>query len=184
MQMEPRIPEIEEGIPLPQNASEALPELSAREELDGVANTLVDLADMTGTPLKFDKFDVEEGKKVAKQMIQNPKVKPNFNALRDTTKAVLAGMVAKYDFEVVEDLVQLKGFVVNALLDEYRSATESKTRIQALSKLGEVDGVDAFKKRTETTHIIKTIEEVEKELLNVLEGIEYRVMDEKMAVNE
>jgi vacuolar-type H+-ATPase subunit I/STV1 len=96
---------------------------------------------------------------------------------------VLAGMVAKYDFEVVEDLVQLKNFVVNALLDEYNNAKESKTRIQALSKLGEVDGVDAFKKRTETTHIIKPIEEVEKELLNVLEGIEYRVIEVKEVVN-
>jgi hypothetical protein len=96
---------------------------------------------------------------------------------------VLAGMVAKYDFEVVEDLVQLKNFVVNALLDEYNNASESKTRIQALSKLGEVDGVDAFKKRTETTHIIKPIEEVEKELMTVLEGIEYRVIEEKEVVN-
>jgi hypothetical protein len=77
----------------------------------------------------------------------------------------------------------LKNFVVNALLDEYNNATESKTRIQALSKLGEVDGVDAFKKRTETTHIIKPIEEVEKELMTVLEGIEYRVIEEKEAVN-
>jgi hypothetical protein len=91
-------------------------------------------------------------------------------------------MVAKYDFEVVEDLVQLKNFVVNALLDEYNNASESKTRIQALSKLGEVDGVDAFKKRTETTHIIKPIEEVEKELMSVLEGIEYRVIEEKEVI--
>jgi hypothetical protein len=184
MQMEPRIPDIEEGIPLPKNASEALPELSPREELDGIAQTVTDLADMTGTPIKFDATDVEEGKKVAKELIQNPKVRPNYNAMRDTTKAVLAGMVAKYDFEIVDDLVQLKGFVVNALLDEYRNASESKTRIQALSKLGEVDGVDAFKKRTETTHIIKPIEEVEKELMSVLEGIEYRVVDEKEVVNE
>lgn len=183
MHMEPLIPEIEEGIPLPKNASEALPELSAREELDGIAKTYVELAELTGAPLQIDEKDVEEGKKVAKEIIQNPKVKPNFNALRDSTKAVLAGMVAKYDFEVVEDLVQLKNFVVNALLDEYNNAKESKTRIQALSKLGEVDGVDAFKKRTETTHIIKPIEEVEKELLNVLEGIEYRVIEEKEVVN-
>lgn len=47
-----------------------------------------------------------------------------------------------------------------------------------LSKLGEVDGVDAFKKRSETTHIVKPIEEVEKELLSVLEGIEYKVLDD------
>lgn len=133
---------------------------------------------MAGIPLQIDASDVEAAKKVAKDLIQNPKTRPNYNALRDSTKAVLAGMVAKYDFEVVEDLVQLKNFVVNALLDEYNNASESKTRIQALSKLGEVDGVDAFKKRTETTHIIKPIEEVEKELLSVLEGIEYKVVED------
>jgi hypothetical protein len=182
MQMEPHVPDIEEDIPLPKNASDALPELSAREELDGIAHTITDLCEMTGTTLQVDPSDVEEGKKIAKDIIQNPKTRPNYNALRDSTKAVLAGMVAKYDFEVVEDLVQLKNFVVNALLDEYNNASESKTRIQALSKLGEVDGVDAFKKRTETTHIIKPIEEVEKELMSVLEGIEYRVIEEKEVV--
>jgi len=92
-------------------------------------------------------------------------------------------MVAQYDFEVVDDLVKLKNFVVNGLLDEYKNASESKTRIQALTKLGEVDGVDAFKKRTETTHIIKPIEEVEKELLQVLEGIEYTVVSEETTTN-
>lgn len=173
------VPDIETDIPLPKSASEALPELSAREELDGIANTIKDLSDLTGEPLQFDATDMEAAKKVAKDIIQNPKSRPNFNALRDSTKAVLAGMVSKYDFEVVEDLVQLKNFVVNALLDEYNNASESKTRIQALSKLGEIDGVDAFKKRTETTHIIKPIEEVEKELMSVLEGIEYRVIEEK-----
>jgi hypothetical protein len=45
--------------------------------------------------------------------------------------------------------------------------------------LGEVDGIDAFKKRSEITHIIKPIEEVEKELLSVLEGIEYSVVTEE-----
>ena len=71
--------------------------------------------------------------------------------------------------------------MVNKLVQEVEHADSSKTRIAALAKLGEVDGVDAFKKRTETTHVIKPIEEVEKELLSVLEGIEYKVLDE---VNE
>lgn len=179
--MELNIPEIEEGISLPKNASEAFPELSPREELDHVAQTMSDLTVMTGEPLEFDPTDVEEGKRVAKELIQNPKTRPNYAALRDSTKAVLAGMVAQYDFEVVDDLVQLKNFVVNALLDEYKNASDSKSRLQALTKIGEIDGVDAFKKRTETTHVIKPIEEVEKELLSVLEGIEYRVMDEENA---
>lgn len=86
--------------------------------------------------------------------------------------------MAQYDFEVVDDLVQLKNFVINGLLDEYRNASESKTRLQALTKLGEVDGVDAFKKRSEVTMQVKPIEEVEKELLQVLENVEYTVVDD------
>ena len=181
--MELNVPEIEEGIPLPKNASEALPDLSPRQELDHIAQTIADLSEMTGTPLEFDPTDVEEGKKVAKELIQNPKTRPNYAALRDSTKAVLAGMVAQYDFEVVDDLVQLKNFVINALLDEYKNASDSKSRLQALTKIGEIDGVDAFKRRTETTHIIKPIEEVEKELLSVLEGIEYTVIEPQEVVD-
>jgi len=175
--METFVPEIEEGIPLPKNAAEALPDLSAREELDGIAKTYAELAGLTQTLLTFDKSDVEEAKKVAKQIVENPKVRPNFALMRDTTKAVLAGMLAQYDFELVDDLVKLKNFLVNKVLEEVNSAPDSKTRIQALRMLGEIDGVDAFKKRTETTHIIKPIEEVEKELMSVLEGIEYRVIE-------
>ncbi len=183
MDYQPLVPDIEEGIPLPKNASEALPELTARDELEKIANTIKDLSDYTGTPLTFDEADAQSAKQVAKNIIENPKTRPNYNALRDSTKVVLAGMVAQYDFEVVDDLVKLKNFVVNALLDEYKNSSESKTRIQALTKLGEVDGVDAFKKRSETTHIIKPIEEVEKELMQVLEGIEYKVIEEKTTTN-
>jgi hypothetical protein len=94
------------------------------------------------------------------------------------TAAVLRGMITQYDFELVDDLVRLKTFVINKLVEEVKDAPDSKTRLQALTKLGEIDGVDAFKKRTETTHVIKPIEEVEKELLTVLEGIEYRVIED------
>jgi hypothetical protein len=79
---------------------------------------------------------------------------------------------------LVNELSDLKMYVVNKLIDEIEHAKDSKTRISALSKLGEVDGVDAFKKRTETTIKVQTMEEVEKELLSVLEGIEYHVMGE------
>jgi hypothetical protein len=78
----------------------------------------------------------------------------------------------------VDDLADYKTFVVTSLVKEYAKAEDPKVRLQALTKLGEIDGVDAFKKRSEVTHIIKPIEEVEKELLSVLEGIEYRVIDD------
>ena len=93
----------------------------------------------------------------------------------------LAGLVAKANFQLVDELSELKGYVVNKLVYEVEHASDSKTRISAITKLGEVDGVDAFKKRSEVTHVIKPIEEVEKELLTVLEGIEYRVLGENDA---
>jgi hypothetical protein len=95
----------------------------------------------------------------------------------------LAGLVTRLNFQVVEDLVELKNVVINGLLAELELAPDSKTRIQALKALGEVDGVDAFKKRSEITHQVKPIEEVEKELLSVLDGIEYRVISEETTPN-
>lgn len=77
--------------------------------------------------------------------------------------AYLAGMVAQSNCAIVEDLADLKQYVVNKLVYEVEHADNSKVRIQALAKLGEIDGVDAFKKRSEVTHQIKPIEEVEKE---------------------
>jgi hypothetical protein len=97
---------------------------------------------------------------------------------------MLAGMAARYNHMIVDDLAQLKLYVINRLFEEAENSDNSKTRIQALTKLGEVDGIDAFKKRSEVTHVIKPIEEVEKELMSVLEGIEYRVVGEKRAATD
>jgi hypothetical protein len=68
-------------------------------------------------------------------------------------------------------------YVVNKLVAEVENARDPKVRVAALSKLGEVDGVDAFKKRTEVTHKILTAEEVEKELLETLQSLEGKVID-------
>ena len=68
-------------------------------------------------------------------------------------------------------------YVVNKLVMEVENAKDSKNRISALSKLGEVDGVDAFKKRSEMTVKVQTIEEVEKELLLTLDSLESKVID-------
>jgi hypothetical protein len=97
---------------------------------------------------------------------------------------MLRGMVAQYDFELVDDLTRLKNYVINKLLESAETAKDDRTRLNALVKLGEVDGVDAFKKRSEVTHVVKPIEEVEKELMSVLDGIEYRVVGEKRAATD
>jgi hypothetical protein len=76
-------------------------------------------------------------------------------------------MVAMYSGMVVRDLADLKLYVVNKLLQESEHP-DGKVRMQAIKALGEVDGVDAFKKRTEVTHKLQSIEEVEKELADTL----------------
>ena len=78
---------------------------------------------------------------------------------------------------IVDELADLKMYVVNKLVMEVENAKDAKTRVAALSKLGEIDGVDAFKKRSEVTHKHMTAEEVENELLETLTSLETKVID-------
>ena len=181
---EPLVPEIEEAIPLPKNAAEALPPMSSIEELDRTAATVKEISDLTGHPIQISPENAAEAKQIAREIIKNPKTRPDYRALSMETAAVLRGMVSQYDFELVDDLTRLKKFVINRLVEEVKEAQDSKTRIQALTKLGEIDGVDAFKKRSELTVQVKPIEEVEKELISVLENIEYSVLDGEIESKE
>ena len=63
------------------------------------------------------------------------------------------------------------------LFRSIEAAKDPKVRVAALGKLGEVDGVDAFKKRSEVTHKHLTPEEVENELLETLNSLENKVID-------
>lgn len=175
------VPELEEAIPLPANAAEALPDLTPEQELNMRARTIKLLSDLTGKPIIPTADDVDKAKELAREMIEDPKKRIEYSKYPNEMMAYLAGMVAQSNCALVDELSELKNYVINKLVYEVEHASDSKIRIQALTKLGEVDGVDAFKKRTETTHIIKPIEEVEKELLSVLEGIEYKVIGEKDA---
>jgi len=166
------VPEIEEDIPLPKRAAEALPELSPKEELDMRARTIKLLADMTGTPLVPTDDDIDEAESLARDMMLNPQVRPQFAKYPNEVMAYLAGMVAQSNVQLVNELSELKMYVVNKLIYEVEHAKDSKSRITAIAKLGEVDGVDAFKKRSETTIMVKPMEEVEKELLTVLDSID------------
>jgi len=177
--MQTLIPEIDTDIPLPKNAAEAMPNLSPKEELDMRARTIKVLADLAGTSIQPAPEHIEEAETLAREMISNPKMRPEYNRYPNETMAYLAGMVAQTNCMLVDELSELKMYVVNRLIMEIEEAKDSRSRIAALSKLGEVDGVDAFKKRSEVTVQIKPIEEVEKELLTILEGIEYTVEDIK-----
>lgn len=177
------VPDIEESVPLPAKAAEAMPDLSPQEELEMRANTIKLLSDLTGQPIMPTEEDVDSAKALAREIIENPKVRPDFSSYPNETIALYAGLAARYNHMIVEELSDLKLYVVNKLFEEVETAKDSRARIAALTKLGEVDGVDAFKKRSEVTMQIKPIEEVEKELLQVLEGVEYTVIEPKNATD-
>lgn len=175
--MEAYYPEIEENIPLPKNAQDAFPALTPQEELNMRANVVVLLSELTGQPIAPTKENTEEAKSLAKQMASDPKFRPEFNQYPNETLAMLAGMVAQMNVSIVDELSELKTYVVNHLVSSVEAAKDVKTKVTALRALGEVDGVDAFKKRTETTIKVQSMEEVEAELLTLLDEVETKYID-------
>lgn len=171
------VPPIEENIPLPDNAKEAFPDLTAEQELQMRANVVQLMSDITNEPLAPTSENAEQAKQIAREMIANPKHRPDFSKYPNETLAMLAGMVAQMNVSIVEELSDFKMYVVNKLVAEIENAKDPKARIAAISKLGEVDGVDAFKRRSEVTHKHMTIEEVEDELLQTLDSLEDKVID-------
>ena len=175
--MDQIVPYIEENISLPSNAREAFPDLTPAQELEMRANTVKLMSDLTGTPLVPTQQDADAAKEIAKEMVANPKHRPDFSKYPNETLAMLAGMVAQMNVSIVEELSDFKMYVVNKLVVEIENAKDAKSRIAALRSLGEVDGVDAFKRRSEVTHKHMTIEEVEEELLLTLSNLEDKIID-------
>lgn len=175
--MDELVPHIEENIPLPQNAKEAFPDLSPAEELQMRANVIKLMSDLTGQQISPTKDNATQATELARQMASDPKFRPEFAKYPNETLAFLAGMVAQMNVSIVEELSDFKLYVVNKLVHEIEHTRDPKARLMAIRNLGEVDGVDAFKKRTEITHKILSAEEVEKELLETLQSLEGKVID-------
>ena len=173
----PLVPTLEENIPLPDNAKDAFPELTPAQELEMRANVVKLMSDLTGAVLSPTSDNMDQARQLARDMITDSQHRPDFAKYPNETLALLAGMVAQMNVSIVEELSDLKMYVVNKLVQEVENARDPKVRVSALSKLGEVDGVDAFKKRSEITHKVQTIEEVEKELLETLGALENRAID-------
>jgi hypothetical protein len=175
--MDALVPQIEDNIPLPKNAREAFPELTPQEELTMRTNVIKLMSDLTGQPITASKENVDQARELATQMVSDPKFRPEFNNYPNETLAMLAGMVAQMKVSIVDELSELKMYVVNNLVHSVEAAKDVKTKIAALRALGEVDGVDAFKKRSEVTHKVQTMEEIETELLGLLEEVEGKYID-------
>ena len=163
------MPNIEEDVPLPKNAKDAMPELGMEEELQVRVETVKTIADLKGEPIP-DANPVEQQKAVdfVKKVMTDPNFKPEYGNYSDPTMAFCAGMVAQTQVLLAKQLADYKLYVVNNLIKVIESTKNPKEKTTALRALGEVDGVDAFKKKTEVTHKMETMEEVEKELLTML----------------
>jgi hypothetical protein len=178
------VPDIDENIPLPKSAAEAFPELSPHEELQMRARTVKLISDLSGQPLIPDGDDVDQATIVARAMMENPKLRPEFAKYTNETMAFLAGLVQQSNCQIVEELSELKNYVTNKLIMEVENASMPKDRIAALRLLGEIDGIDAFKRRSEVTMQIKPIEEVEKELSHIINAIEFHTIEPSGANND
>ena len=162
------MPHIEENIPIPKSAYEALPPMNNEDEVMLRAQTYKELTDITGEEIAPNAENMEQAEKIAREMVENPSKKQDLVSYPNETLAFLAGMVGSMNHMIVSDLAELKLYVVNRLVEIVEKTDNIKEKTVALRAIGEVDGVDAFKKRVETTAKVESMEEVEKELLSML----------------
>lgn len=163
------MPNIEEDVPLPKSAKDAMPDLSMEEELKVRVETIKTVADLKGEPIpEANPKEQQKAVDFVKEVMTNPNFKPEYGNYTDPTMAYCAGMVAQTQVLLAKELADYKLYVVNNLIKVIESTTNPKEKTTALRALGEIDGVDAFKKKSEVVHKVESMDEVEKELLTML----------------
>ena len=81
------MPHIEQNVPIPKNAREALPDLTNEEEVEMLANTVKLISDLTGEEIQATQEDIDEAKSVIKTMIQEPNNKLQLKKYKNATLA-------------------------------------------------------------------------------------------------
>jgi hypothetical protein len=163
------MPNIEEDVPLPKNPKDAMPEMGMEKELQVRVETIKTIADLKGEPIPTaNPKEQQKAVDFVKRVMTDPNFKPEYGNYSDPTMAFCAGMVAQTQVLLAKDLADYKLYVVNNLIKIIETTENPKEKTTALRALGEIDGVDAFKKKTEVTHKMESMEEVEKELLSML----------------
>lgn len=170
------VPNIESDVLLPENQKEAMPDLTVEEEIQVRAETIKVMADIKGENIEPTEKNREEANKLATEMMENPDLKPEFGIYPNETMAYLAGMVAQTNCHLVKDLADYKLYVLNNAVKAHETTDSVKEKLQALRMIGEVDGVDAFKKKTEVTHFHKSGKELEEELKKTIEELKGKVV--------
>jgi len=170
------MPAIDQDVAYPQTNKKP-PAMTAEQELEVRTNTIKTVADINGEDITPSKEHQEQAKDLAREMMTNKKLKPEFEQYPNETMAFLAGLVGQTNCMIVEELADLKLFVVNNFVQLVAMAKNDRDKISALRAIGEIDGVDAFKKKTEITHITKSGDELEKELLETIEQLKGKVIE-------
>ena len=151
--------------------------MTTEEEVMVRATTIKEMSDITGQEIAPDAKHRLDAEEIARDMITNPRKKQEFANYANETVAYLGGLVGTYNHMIVNDLADLKLYVVNKLVEIiHDNESSQKEKIAALRSVGEVDGVDAFKKKTEVVHKMETMEEVEKELLSMLSELKAKAL--------
>tara|TARA_R100000935_G_scaffold26138_1_gene46064 strand:+ start:46 stop:654 length:609 start_codon:yes stop_codon:yes gene_type:complete len=171
------MPDVESNIPIPKSKREAIPEMTSEQELKIRSTTIKELADINGEDITPSKEHQEQAQDLAREMMTNKKLKPEFADYPNETMAFLAGIVGQTNCMIVEELADLKLFVVNNFVQLAAMAKNDRDKLAALRAIGEIDGVDAFKKKTEITHITKSGDELEKELRETIEQLRGTVIE-------
>jgi hypothetical protein len=173
------MPHIEEGVPIPKHSREALPEMNNEDQVRLRSKTYKELSDLTGHDIDPSSEQREAAEKTMKEMITNPGKKQDLKQYANDQVAYLGGLVDVYNHAIVDDLAELKQYVVAKLVYAVEHTQNVKEQIAALRSIGEIDGVDAFKKKTEVIHKHETMEEVEKELITMLTELKQKVLNER-----
>ena len=171
------MPQVESSIRIPKSKKEAIPEMTTEQELKVRTTTIKELSDIKGEDITPSKEHQEQAQELAREMMTNKKLKPEFADYPNETMAFLAGLVGQTNCMIVEELADLKLFVVNNFVQLVAQAQNDRDKISALRAIGEIDGVDAFKKKTEITHITKSGDELEKELRETIEQLKGTIVE-------
>jgi len=178
------MPQVESDIRIPKTKKEAIPEMTTEQELKVRTTTIKELSDIKGEDITPSKEHQEQAQDLAREMMTNKKLKPEFADYPNETMAFLAGLVGQTNCMIVEELADLKLFVVNNFVQLVAQAQNDRDKISALRAIGEIDGVDAFKKKTEITHITKSGDELEKELKETIEQLKGTIVEGEVIEDE
>ena len=81
------VPFIEEDVPLPKNAKEALPSMTSEEEVMLRGQTIKEISDITGEDIQPDADHIKDAEEIAMKMIEDPGLKQEYGIYPNETIA-------------------------------------------------------------------------------------------------